>query len=376
MKHLAPPRRQISAAFSLVELLVAVTITAMLLLMVVQVLGSTQRAWKNTRSSVGSFRDARQAFETITRRISQATLNSYWGYDNPAAPTTYLRQSELHFVCGPAQTLLPAEPLSPGHVIFFQAPLGIAAAADVQRLDDTLNCLGYWVAYGSDLDQRPAWLRAELTTHPERKRFRLMEYRPPTETLDLYRMVDDPAVPGRQKPWIELPTTQAILGQWFTTQLQTYSQPVADHILAVFIEPLNPVQVIPVTGTPPPPPAALAPDYLYDSRRHQWAADVRAARSRHQLPPQLRLTLLALDEAAWLPLTVQQADETAASLSKFMREKTFKGLKGTPTDAKLRAQTLADLQLLDAELKRLGLRSRSFSAVITIRAAKWISSQP
>ena len=102
MKHLAPPRRQISAAFSLVELLVAVTITAMLLLMVVQVLGSTQRAWKNTRSSVGSFRDARQAFETITRRISQATLNSYWGYDNPAAPTTYLRQSELHFVCGPA----------------------------------------------------------------------------------------------------------------------------------------------------------------------------------------------------------------------------------------------------------------------------------
>jgi len=363
------------SAFSLVEMLVAVVITSLLLMLMVQMLGSTQLAWKNTRSSVGSFRDARNAFETISRRVSQATLNAYWGYNDPANPIFYQRQSELHFVSGPAQTLLPLQPLSPGHALFFQAPLGIAESTEVQRLEDTLNTIGYWVAFGSDLDHRPAWLQKDTVTHPERRRFRLMEFRPPTEKLDLYRMVDDPASPGKQRPWIEVQTAQNTLYQWFNNYLLAHSHPIADHIFAIFIEPLNPVPVVPTTGTSPPPPASLVPDYHYDSRRHQWVTDPRANISRHQMPPRLQLTLLALDEDTWLPLTQEQMTQHATSLAKFMKEKVFQGLKGTPTEAKLREQTKTDLQIIDAELKKIGLRSRTFTAVVNIRAAKWITSQ-
>jgi uncharacterized protein (TIGR02599 family) len=363
------------AAFSLVEVLVAVAITSLLLALMVQMLGSTQLVWKNTRSSVGSYRDARNAFETISRRVSQATLNAYWGYNDPANPLFYQRQSELHFVSGPAQVLLPLQPLSPGHALFFQAPLGIAESVEVQRLEDTLNTLGYWVAFGSDLGQRPAWLREATGTHPERLRFRLMEFRPPTERLDLYRMVDDPGSPGKKRPWIEVQTAQGTLYQWFNNYLVAHSHPIADHIFAIFIEPLNPAPVLPATGTAPPPPASLAPDYHYDSRRHQWAADPRAHVSRHQMPPRLQLTLLALDEDTWLPLTAQQATQHAEALTQLLKEKIFQGLKGSPTEEKLREQTKTDLKFLEAELNKRGLRSRTFTAVVNVRAAKWITSQ-
>ncbi|MFM2166308.1 MAG: Verru Chthon cassette protein, partial [Verrucomicrobiota bacterium] len=182
-----PASHRRAAGFTFVELMVAISITALLLVLMSQMLGSTQLAWKNTRSSVGTFRDARNAFETISRRLSQATLNAYWGYNDPANPTFYQRQSELHLVSGPAQVLMPAQALSPGHAMFFQAPLGFAENAEVQRLNDTLNTIGYWVSFGGDLPQRPKWLRDDTARHPERMRFRLMEFRPPTEAIDLYR---------------------------------------------------------------------------------------------------------------------------------------------------------------------------------------------
>lgn len=363
------------AAFSLLELLVALAITAVLLLLMVQMLGGVQLVWSGTRSNIGSYRDARSAFETISRRVSQATLNAYWGYNDPTNPTFYQRQSELHFVSGPAQTLLPLQPLSTGQALFFQAPLGIAENAEVQRLEDTLNTLGYWVSFGSDLSQRPAWLREDTATHPERLCFRLMEFRPPTEKLDLYRLVDDPNTPGKKKPWIEAQADTKTLYQWFNNYINAHSQPIAEHIFALFIEPLNPVPTQPASGPPLPSPASLAPDYHYDSRRHQWAADTRANVSRHQLPPRIQLTLIALDEKTWQALTPQQATQHAQDLTKLMREKLFKGVKGAPTEEKVRAQTQADLQLLEAEIKKLGLRCRSITAVFTLRAAKWTTSR-
>ncbi len=41
---------------------------------------------------------ARTGFDLLNRNLSQATLNPYWDYDNPLAPTVYLRQSDLQFV--------------------------------------------------------------------------------------------------------------------------------------------------------------------------------------------------------------------------------------------------------------------------------------
>jgi uncharacterized protein (TIGR02599 family) len=93
------------------------------------------------------------------------------------------------------------------------------------------------------------------------------------------------------------------------------------------------------------------------------------------LPPRLQLTLLAFDEATWLPLTNTQATAHATALTKLVREKIFKGLTGTVTEEKMREKTKADLALLEAEIRKLGLRSRTFTSIITIRAAKWITAQ-
>jgi len=77
-------------------------ILSMLMVLLMMTTMQTQSVWTRTRSRVEEFREARTAFEAVTRRVSQATLNSVWDYDNAQAPTKYNRQSDLHFVCGPA----------------------------------------------------------------------------------------------------------------------------------------------------------------------------------------------------------------------------------------------------------------------------------
>src|SRR6188768_4103431 len=98
-----------------------------------------QTTWKRTRQDVGEFKDARQSFEEITRRLSQATLNTYFSYrwENNTVNGVTLRvgreiipQSELHFVCGPAEELGISVKNSRQvgqrytHAVFFQAPFG------------------------------------------------------------------------------------------------------------------------------------------------------------------------------------------------------------------------------------------------------------
>ena len=117
---LPPPagrwRRSVARAFTLVEILVSLGVLAILLLISAEVIGTVQTTWTSTNARVSQFREARTAFDIITRNLSQATLNTYLDYDNnyltaadPAAatttaPTRYERKSDLRFVCGPAGT--------------------------------------------------------------------------------------------------------------------------------------------------------------------------------------------------------------------------------------------------------------------------------
>lgn len=362
-------RLRLSAkAFTLVELLLSMTILVIIMLLLTQVLSDTQKAWSQARARTTQYREARAAFESMSRRLTQATINSYWGYqlDANGTPTLYERQSELHFLSGPSTVLLPGATSAVGQSVFFQAPLCItedqtpsASTPDLKPMEDLLNAWGYYVEYNSDLPQRPEFLKTDLLRNPERKRFRLMEYRLPSEKLDLYRLVDDPAGATKPKlPWIETPTTQAALYAWFADKLASNSQPLADNILAVIIQPVTPTaDTTKSTGAD----LNLAPDYLYDTRRHQWAVDARAKVSRHQLPPELRLTLIALDEAAWQALSNAKQDAAATKLLEQINTTWFKSAE----------KFQDDLQALEKEIVALRLNHRVFSTAIPIRAARW-----
>src|SRR5437867_2293961 len=85
--------RRLVGGFTLVEVMVSMAILVLLLLVLVSITDATRKTWSYTSSKIEQFQDAREAFESITRKLSQATLNTYWDYDNPLTPTRYLRQS-------------------------------------------------------------------------------------------------------------------------------------------------------------------------------------------------------------------------------------------------------------------------------------------
>jgi uncharacterized protein (TIGR02599 family) len=124
--------------FTLVEVLVSLAVLAVLLTIIAQVLGQVQRVWSSANAKVAQFREARRAMDRISSNLSQATLNTYLQYfyagPNPFLPPSaeqmtpplgYVRFSELQFLSGPTAALLPGGAgQSPGHAVFFQAPLG------------------------------------------------------------------------------------------------------------------------------------------------------------------------------------------------------------------------------------------------------------
>jgi len=49
----------------------------LLLLILVSMTNAIRNTWSHTTAAAEQFRDAREAFESITRKLSQATLNTY-----------------------------------------------------------------------------------------------------------------------------------------------------------------------------------------------------------------------------------------------------------------------------------------------------------
>ena len=159
--------------FSLPELLVAMTVLSVLLLMLTEVLTQVQKTWTYSEARISQFREARVAFDVISKNLAQAELNTYWDYDRDQTGRVirYKRQSELHFVTGRADQLgLPSG--SSSHAVFFQAPLGFSN--DYRGLNALYNARGYYLLFGDDSLYRPSFVRGAL-----RYRYRLMEYRPP-----------------------------------------------------------------------------------------------------------------------------------------------------------------------------------------------------
>ena len=290
------------AGFSLLEVLVSTAVLALFVVLLTTITDSAFRLWRNTQSSIVSFDAARTAYDTLTRRLSQATLNTYldyydtnWERRDPAnaagfTPTRYGRASDLAFVSGNANSIL-AGTGHPGHGVFFFAPLGFtdnnATYADLPNL---LNACGYYVKWGSDQDFRPEF----LSTLPEKNRFRLLENIQPSQNF-----VDYPAFtnadPADDRDWIR---------NGLADPDESKPHVLADNIIALIIRPEVPEQdasSLGLTGK-----EGITSNYLYDSRSTagQLRSNVRDAAQFAQLPPMLRVVMVAVDEKSAARLTL------------------------------------------------------------------------
>lgn len=379
--------------FTLVEMLVSMTVVALLMGVLLQTVFQTQVIWTGARDRVEEFREARIAFEAITRRLSQASLNSVWDYDNPTAPTRYQRYSDLHFVSGPAslssggQGLLQTMDDAVTHAVFFQAPMGYAGEevgggeAKYNNMEELLNGWGFYVEYRSESLDRPDFLRRDEARYPQTWGFSLMEFRQPSESVPLFLQGVD------RRPLLASQSTASGLYSWYRDGLvggkappkpcdiTTGSRVLARNIMALVISPRLPTQ-----GAGTACDYDIAPGYFYDTREFQLSSSpnngtdrngtpVKQA-TRHQLPPVLEVTLLALDSASWDSYLERGGDEGRYKVFLRTRFQSVGSLvsRGSSNYEGTLRQDLASLESMLTEDK---IGFRVFSSSVELRAAKW-----
>lgn len=352
----------------MVELLVSTGVLSILLLVTMSALETMQRSWRDTKGKVNQFREARVAFETITRNLSQATLNTYWDYyysetssnvppsDASGAPKGYVRQSELDFRVVYAHELASSNGSKaeyPGHSLFFQAPLGLSQ--QYRGLGSLLNARGYYVRFTSNEDQRPAFLQDGVV--PVRHHYQLMEYRPPAEQAK--------SLQGN---------TVYTNANWFKQNLEAVSRPIANNILLFIVSPQVPKESL--TGASGSvatrnTPTWIAPLYRYSSRdvnNRSPALDnptlnpdgTLNQQSQHLLPPLVRVTLIAGEEGTmsrWLESNGNEPVDLS-TIAPF-------------TDAE---DYDDDLATIKEYLTAQRLNFRVFTATVPLRNAAWDST--
>lgn len=386
----SPPRS--TGGFSLLELLVATTVLAIIIGIVLKLTNQTSEIWTRSASKIQAFQDARGGFESMTRSLSQATVRTYYDYydsskqarrDIAAAqlvnfvPDTYDRISDLHFVAGQAKTLLSASPtaiITQTHGVFFQTPLGYSVT--YATLDNALNGCGYYLAFDSDKATVPPHIAA-APGFKERYRFRLMEMMQPTEDLQIF--ANGPSA--------------AVANKWFTQNAAACSRPIAENIIALVLLPkLSDRDDDPANTTGNG--VSLAPNYQFNSRiplgattDPTWPGATppfpgdgfkryppgvpsgKDATRHHQLPPILKVLLVAIDEPSAIRLqdTAGTGVPNAINLS---ATTLFQEAKNMAKDL----QSLEDIcnaQPGNLTGNTLKLNYRIFSADILMREAKW-----
>ena len=303
------------------EMLVAMGMLVMLLTLVFSIVSQTSSVWQSSSQKVAAFQSARSGFERLVSELSQATLNTYWAYDDPNNPQKYVRQSELHFRTGPK--LLGTS----SHAVFFQAPASRTQDhANFGGLERLLNGCGFFIDYVTD--EVPSALATRITP---RNRFRLMQWTQNTENLAVYNPSLAPEA-------------------WFQ-QARTEALPIADNVIALILWPkLSDRDSV---------TAGWTDSYEYDSRAGSLASQpVRM----NQLPPIVNVIMVAID--------ARSADRLGDSL-KTVIDSAMDGLFDTLSTSDPRQNIQDDLAELEIRLKAEGISYRIFESAVPLREARW-----
>lgn len=315
------------SGFSIVEMLVAVTILIILITITLSVMDSTSSLWRRSSESIEAFQSARLGFDLMTRELSQATLNTYLDYDDPSNPTVYRRRSDLHFVCGPAGAgSLPGTP-NTGSAIFFQAPIAYTQnTAQLGILDGPLNVCGFYIKFGTDPTLPP------FASGQQRYRYRLMNLLVPTEDNRVYD------------------NTGALATQfsWFNDYIDKSDFPVADNVIALVVRPEDPAD------------PNLFPTLDYNSL-DRWKANPQPI-TANQLPPLLNVTMVAIDETSARRMENGSAPPAAitSALASFQNR-----INSNAADIS------TALDELGAALSAKNIKYRIFSSKVPMRESKW-----
>lgn len=373
-------RRCSRAGFTLIELLVATAVFLVIVGVVLQITDQTSKIWRNSSAKIQAFQEARAGFDSMTRNLAQATLNTYYDYydanDQPRTamtntsqlaafvPKTYDRVSDLHYISGQAATLLAASPAvkTQTHAVFFQAPQGYSVA--YEGLDNALNACGYFLQFDDGSSVVPDFIKSAPGFQP-RYRFRMMEMTQSTEELAIY---------GNQS------------SDWFVKNAAGNSRMIAENVIALVLLPkLSDRQDDPSESGKG---VSIAPNYNYNTRiglnassdsewtgfppdeftAHPTDGGAVTATRHHQLPPVVRMIMVVIDEASAARLQGGGSSVPAAI-----------NLSGTGlfTDAtKLEADVQAVEDICNAKPGNLTgntqkLTYRVFSTDIIMRQAKW-----
>lgn len=402
------PSSRSSAGFTLVELMVSTAIIALIMLVLVAMTNQTNQTWRYTTEKIEKFQAARDGFESMTRRISQATLNPNWDYLDKNlkvrdktimstdwlnfVPVYYGRVTDLRFVSGPIQPnatvafpgLMPGIPMRPGHGIFFQAPFGnVTDKANYGILDNLLNTWGYYIETNYD-QTTPSFINQNATNMVKRWRPRLMEYMQTAEKMQLYDPTD------ATYKWFTNGFTNANPAKPETVPYRV----LAENILTLVILPkLSKADEDLRASKQNATAAMLSPNYIYDSTMTlnpgaNGGTDPGAINPKNQLPPILSVTMVALDERSAEKLYDKYCAPSPSqnNYSNVVMGMDVASTKVSPavaystlfTDAKRLEDNTAtptpgdgDLYDLERVLTHEGCTYRVFTSNVSVRGAKW-----
>lgn len=342
----SPKRVRRVRGFSLIELMVAMGILSILMLMLTVLLDQVQRSYRYSEGRIAQFREARVAFDVMTKNIGQASLNTYWelaDIDGDNMPDEYRRASELHFKVMDASGLGAAGGQTPtGHAIFFQAPLGFST--NYRNLNNLFNGRGYFVAFGSDRKFRPSFVNAS-----DRYRFRLMEFRPPAESNQVFQDGQDEREKDQPQEFTEWYKQGLSVGEG---NFESHLNPLAENILAIVVAPRDSLEV--GSTSREQSYSKIAPRYEYDTNDPGAGSDDYA----QQIPPLVRVTMIAIDEAAAVRFENGQSmpSELAGVLSGRFKNS---------------LEYAEDVEAVAERLTELNVGHKIFSSLVMLRSSKW-----
>ncbi len=332
--------------FSLIELMVSMGILSVLMLMMTALLDQVQKSWRYSESRISQFREARVAFDLITKNIGQASLNTYWDLndeDEDGLVDGYFKTSELHFITLDAGSLKASgEQQGVGHAVFFQAPLGFST--EYRNLNNLFNGRGYFAAFGSDRLYRPSFIKAA-----PRYRFRIMEFRPPAESNQVFEDGGQERKDHSPQEFTEWYTQSLSVG---TGSFESHLNPLADNIIALVISPRDALES--ASGSRDETYSKIAPDYNFDSN----SDDPSFEGYSQQVPPLLRVTMVAIDEASAVRF------ENGAKMPEEFRSATTGLFKST-------RQYSDDIRKLTETLNDQKINHKIFSSLVMLRSSKW-----
>jgi len=319
-----------SSGFTLIEVLISLAILLVILVTVMQFMADVDQAWKS--AAADPFAEAQNAFETVAQNLAAATLAPYQDYadtngnfrTNAAfVPDHLARRSDLDFVCGPGagtNGLLAASGLTTtGSSVFFLAPNGYTQTYAHTGMERLLNAMGYLVEFSDD-DAAPGFILLQTPCW----RWRLKQVLQPAESLQIFATATSSA-------WIQQVIPPG-------TSLPVLAENVVTLI------------VLPERAANDSGPA-LAPAYSYDSR------DTTNLLTLHQLPPRLRLVLVAMDQVSAARLAGQNGSNPPQLVSAGLFQQA--------------AQLDADLATLDGNLTAQNIGHRIFQREILLPSSAW-----